>query len=79
MEFEITPFFFAEFCDLYRTIDSNADNRECFKQYLIFGGMPYLSNLRYQPEAVHLYLNDLYTTVELKDIVKRNQIGYENQ
>lgn len=74
VEFEITPFSFAEFCELYRTINSDADNRECFKQYLIFGGMPYLSNLRYQPEAVHLYLNDLYTTVELKDIVKRKKI-----
>ena len=36
--------------------------------------MPYLSNLKYAPEPSSIYLEDLYNSVVLKDIVKRNKI-----
>ena len=36
--------------------------------------MPYLSNLRYEETACRQYLRDLFNSVELKDIVKRNSI-----
>lgn len=74
VEFEISPFSFAEFCELYRSIYPNANDQECFKKFLVFGGMPYLSNLRYEEEPVRMYLKDLYATVELKDVIKRNNI-----
>lgn len=74
VEFEITPFSFSEFVELYRTITPEADIRTCFNQYLIYGGMPYLSQLRYQKDPCVLYLNDLYSVVELKDIVKHHKI-----
>lgn len=38
------------------------------------GGMPYLANLRYEEAASRQYLRDLFNSVELKDIVKRNNI-----
>lgn len=74
VEFVIYPFSFGEFMELYRTIFSTADTRECFNQYLTAGGMPYLSNLRYDEAASRQYLRDLFNSVELKDIVKRNNI-----
>ena len=47
VEFVVYPFSFAEFIELYHTVYPNTDNRQCFSQYLTAGGMPYLSNLRY--------------------------------
>ena len=73
-EFVIYPFSFAEFIELYRTVFPNADIRQCFSKYLTAGGMPYLSNLRYDDMASRQYLRDLFNSVELKDIVKRNHI-----
>ena len=74
VEFVIYPFSFAEFIELYRTIFPNADICQCFSKYLRAGGMPYLSNLRYDETASRQYLRDLFNSVELKDIVKRNNI-----
>ena len=36
--------------------------------------MPYLGNIRYEEEPTKLYLNDLFNSVQLKDIMKRNKI-----
>ena len=74
VEFVIYPFSFAEFLELYRSTDPRATAGQCFQQYLRFGGMPYLSRLNYQEEPVRQYLNDLYDSVQLKDIVKRNRV-----
>lgn len=74
VEFVIYPFSFGEFIELYRTIYPDTDTRQCFTKYLTLGGMPYLSNLRYDETASRQYLRDLFNSVELKDIVKRNNI-----
>ena len=74
VEFVVYPFSFAEFIELYHTVYPNTDNRQCFSKYLTVGGMPYLSNLRYDEAASRQYLRDLWGSVELKDIVKRNKI-----
>ncbi|MDR1559362.1 MAG: DUF4143 domain-containing protein [Clostridiales bacterium] len=36
--------------------------------------MPFLSNIIADERAIHLYLEDLYSSVVLKDVVKRNNI-----
>lgn len=74
VEFVIYPFSFAEFLELYRPTAPRATAGQCFQQYLRFGGMPYLSRLNYQEEPVRQYLSDLYDSVQLKDIVKRNKV-----
>lgn len=74
VEFVIYPFSFQEFIELYHTIYPEETNRQCFHKYLMFGGMPYLANLRYDNNANQQYLRDLFNSVELKDIVKRNKI-----
>ena len=45
-----------------------------FQAYLTYGGMPFLPQLRYQHEASRVYLNDVYNSVILKDIISRHQI-----
>lgn len=74
VEFVIYPFSFSEFIELYNTIQPNTSETECFKKYLHFGGMPYLASLQYNEAACKQYLQDVYTSVELKDIVRRNNI-----
>lgn len=74
VEFVIYPFSFEEFIELYRTVYPNTDIRQCFQKYLTMGGMPYLSNLRYEEEPCLQYLRDLFNSVELKGVVKRNNI-----
>ena len=74
VEFIIYPFSFAEFTELYRTVFPDVSQAQCFRQYLTEGGMPYLSNLRYEAQPSRQYLMDLYNSVILKDVVKRNHI-----
>lgn len=74
VEFVIYPFSFAEFSQMYNTIYPNTPEAQCFQKYLISGGMPYLSNLRYEEEPCRQYLTDLFNSVQLKDILKRNKI-----
>lgn len=74
VEFVIYPFSFAEFKELYLSVYPQTSDAECFNKYLIAGGMPYLSNLNYEDEPSRLYLEDLYNSVVLKDIVKRNTV-----
>lgn len=74
VEFVIYPFSFAEFMELYRPIAPYDSVQKCFQKYLLAGGMPYLANIRYEEAPSKLYLHDLFNSVQLKDIVKRNKI-----
>ena len=74
VEFVVYPFSFAEFKELYTETYPQTSEAECFSKYMIVGGMPYLSNLNYEAEPSRLYLEDLYNSVVLKDIVKRNSV-----
>ena len=74
VEFVIYPFSFAEFLELYRPIAPDEPVQKCFQKYLLSGGMPYLANIRYEDASSKLYLHDLFNSVQLKDIVKRNKI-----
>lgn len=51
-----------------------SQNNQTFDTYLRYGGMPFLHQLSYQPEASRVYLNDVYNSVILKDIISRYQI-----
>ena len=74
VEFVIYPFSFGEFMELYRSIAPDTSIQQCFQKYLLAGGMPYLANLRYADAPSKQYLHDLFNSVQLKDIVKRNKI-----
>lgn len=74
VEFTIYPFSYTEFMELYRTVEPAASDAEVFQKYLVIGGMPYLANLRYMPEPSKQYLHDIYNSVVLNDVVKRNKI-----
>lgn len=74
VEFVIYPFSFAEFLALYRTVYPETSPAQGFQAYLLRGGMPYLANLRFEETPCRQYLTDVFNSVQLKDIVKRNKI-----
>lgn len=74
VEFVIYPFSFAEFLEMYRQKNPAADNSSCFMQFLKTGGMPFLANFSGDDSAKNQYLADIYNSVVLKDVVKRNNI-----
>lgn len=74
VEFIIYPFSFAEFSELYYLSAPDEIMQNVFQKYLLSGGMPYLANLRFAEEPSKQYLQDLFTSVQLKDIVRRNKI-----
>ena len=74
VEFVIYPFSFAEFVELYSTVYPGEPITRCFQKYLTEGGMPFLSNLDFEDDPSRKYLEDLYGSIVLKDIVKRNKV-----
>ena len=74
VEFIIYPFSFEEFFELYAVVFPNAQKQAAFTRFLSLGGMPYLGNLRYDEAPSQIYLQDLFNSVVLKDVVKRNNV-----
>ena len=74
VEIVIYPFSLSEFTQLYRTVMPNAGMETVFRQYLTLGGMPYLANLGFEKEPCMQYLTEIYHSIMLNDIVRRNRI-----
>lgn len=74
VEFVIYPFSFAEYLESRRQTTGDIDTSAALRSYLELGGMPFLSNLPEDRTASLQYLRDLYNSVILKDVVKRNHI-----
>ncbi len=74
VEFVIYPFSFEEFFMARQQMTPQITSADCFKNYIKIGGMPFLSTFAQDMEAMTQYLNDIYHSIVLKDIVKRNNI-----
>lgn len=74
VEFVIYPFSFAEFLEMNRQKNSQIDKSACFMTFLKTGGMPFLANFLGDDSAKNQYMMDIYNSVVLKDVVKRNNI-----
>ena len=70
VEFHIHSLSYTEFMDFNRLSPST----QTLRSYLTFGGMPYLNNLSLQRDIVFEYLRNVYSTIILKDVVKRESI-----
>lgn len=70
VEFHIHSLTYPEFLTFHRSAPSN----QSLRNYLTYGGLPYLSHLPLQKEIVFEYLDNVYSTILLKDIVKREGI-----
>ena len=66
VSFVVYPFSFTEF--------KMVNSEYTFDYYLQYGGMPFLSSIDFGSEVSKNYLQDIFNSVVLKDIVKRNNI-----
>lgn len=66
VSFTVYPFSFTEF--------KMVGDDYTFDDYIQYGGMPFLSSIGFEPEASKNYLQDIFHSIVLKDIVKRNNI-----
>lgn len=58
----------------FLTFNGTTDSDKTFQNYLQIGGLPYLKNLTHDNEVIYEYLNSIYNTILLKDVVKRFNI-----
>ncbi len=70
VEFHIHSLTYTEFL----TFHSLSDTPESLRNYLTFGGLPYLHNLPLQRDVAFEYLKNVYSTIILKDVIKREGI-----
>ena len=70
IEFHIHSLTYQEYLTFHRVEAST----QSLRNYLTFGGLPYLTNLPQQQEIVFEYLGNVFSTILLKDIVKREGI-----
>ena len=70
MQIHMLPLSFKEFVSAYefKTLDM------AYQSYIENGGFPYLINLDKDPELIRNYLDGIYNTVLMKDVVIRNKI-----
>lgn len=70
IEFHIHSLSFLEFLE-FHNLPLGVD---ALRSYLSYGGMPYLANLPLEKDIVFEYLSNVYSTILLKDVVKREGI-----
>lgn len=68
MQIHMLPLSFKEFCQ-----NENNEMRE-YQKYIENGGFPYLINLEDDKELIRNYLDGIYNTVLMKDVIYRNNI-----
>ena len=72
VEIQMYPFSFREFCMVMEEKKPGLSEAEAFRLYLRQGGMPFLVNLGFNEADAKQYLRDIYASVVIKDIMKRN-------
>lgn len=72
IEVHVFPFSFEEFIALYQQVESPQSVEWHFDRYIQFGGFPFLHHFIGDTGAVAQYLKDIYSSVLIKDVMKRN-------
>ncbi|MEG1579045.1 MAG: ATP-binding protein, partial [Oscillospiraceae bacterium] len=72
IEVQMYPFSFSEFCSALKLQGAQASEAEYFQKYLLMGGMPFAVTHLESGDTSTQYLSDIYTSVVIKDIMKRN-------
>ncbi|MEA1975775.1 MAG: AAA family ATPase, partial [Bacillota bacterium] len=72
VEFSIYPLSFKEYLDFYNIKEEKIE--KAFYDFLKYGGFPGLHNLPKDENVYHQYLDGIYNSVLLKDVIQRNNI-----
>ena len=70
VEFKVYPFSYGE---MLSAVEEEASSQN-FHRYLVQGGMPFLYQFPFPDDSIKQYLNDIYSSIILKDIAERYKI-----
>ena len=73
VEIKMQPLCFKEYLDFIGA-NEKRDLEALFNQYLEFGGLPTIAQLLDTPETIGPFLEGVYTSVLIKDVIERNNI-----
>jgi len=73
VEIKMLPLSFKEYLDF---LESDTENNlpEKFNQYLQYGGLPTVVELLDNPDTIGAFLEGIYNTVLMKDVIERNSV-----
>lgn len=71
MQINMLPLSFKEFF----SVSEDKNELKEYERYIEVGGFPYLINLDNDRELIRNYLDSIYNTVLLKDVISRNKIN----
>lgn len=71
---DIFPLSFSEFFPSYAESHEDATKSEAFRAYLMQGGFPFQCEFDFESIPSFKYLEDLFSTILLEDVVRRNNV-----
>lgn len=74
VEIKVSPYSFSEFREASAATFGTLSVGDQFQRYLEFGGMPFLANLGYRFDWTKVYLEDVFSSILLKDVARRGKI-----
>ena len=76
VEIHVYPLNFKEYLDFVATNEDEAhlSEQEQFANFLRFGGLPGIHQMKWEETRIMQYLHDIYNSVLLKDVIARNKI-----
>ena len=72
IEIKMYPLSFKEFLKFNNYDESNLEDK--FNEYLKYGGLPAITQIKDKNNLIMSYLNDIYNTIVKKDIIEKNNI-----
>ncbi|MDN5300405.1 MAG: uncharacterized protein PWP51_2958 [Clostridiales bacterium] len=73
VEIKMQPLSFKEYLDFLES-DKEMSLQEKFNQYLTYGGLPTVVELLDSPDTIGPFLEGIYNTVLMKDVIERNGV-----
>ena len=76
VEIRVYPLDFQEYLDFAASDpqESSLSRQEHFANFLHFGGLPGIHQMKWSEDRLMQYLHDIYNSVLLKDVIARNKI-----
>lgn len=76
VEIRVYPLDFKEYLDFAagNEVEAKLTRQEQFSHFVHFGGLPGIHQIKWEESRIMQYLNDIYNSVLLKDVVARHKI-----
>ena len=76
VEIRVSPLDFKEYLDFAagNEVEAKLTRQEQFSHFVHFGGLPGIHQIKWEESRIMQYLNDIYNSVLLKDVVARHKI-----